>query len=160
MRPKVLIDLDVLTRVVWNKKEEAAEFLSRVKRGEYTCAFPLFLIIYILRNWKYKKLVDRMVSEIDETATEFLRTSVAKKLITEKTKMPLRIFIKRGSRALGINRQDFTLVTFASIFQAEYLVTYNRVHLKGRQEEISKYLTKYNLNAPEIVFPSELLSPF
>lgn len=156
MRPKVLIDLDVITTKVWDRRQDTIEFLDKVKRGEYMCTFPLFLIVHILRKWAYKKLVDKIIREIDEVTTEFLRSSVVEEAVERKTGMPSRVFIKKGFRKLDINKQDFTLVVFASVYEIDFLVTYNKTHLLQRQEDVEKFLRKFNLKSPKIISPNEL----
>jgi len=48
------------------------------------------------------------------------------------------------------------LVIIASIFDADYLVTFNRKHLKNNEVKINNVLQKYELRTIKIVLPDEI----
>jgi len=56
----------------------------------------------------------------------------------------------------NIKEEDIVLIIFASIFSLDYLVTFNRKHLKNNQKEINEVLKKNGLEAIKIVLPDEI----
>ena len=56
----------------------------------------------------------------------------------------------------GIKREDAALVLVASLFSFDYLVTFNRMHLKNKKEESNKILKEWKLPTIQILGPEEL----
>lgn len=60
-KKKLLIDLDVVTVSIWDKKgknvELAVEFTDRVKNREFYVITPFFLL-ELVSKWKYSQLKD------------------------------------------------------------------------------------------------------
>ena len=151
---KVLIDLDVITTAIWDRNKESLEFLSYAEQGKYTISTPLFLLFHILRNWKYKKLADRIFKEFDKITDIFLQESKINKELEQKTGLTLRLLIRKASKELDINPQDATIVLYASLSLVDEIITYNRKHMKNKEKEIGEFLKKYNLHVPKIALPN------
>ena len=56
----------------------------------------------------------------------------------------------------NIKEEDIVLVIFTSIFNLDYLVTFNRKHLKNKEETINQVLKKYEINTIKIALPNEI----
>lgn len=56
----------------------------------------------------------------------------------------------------GVKEEDIVLVVIASVFDIDFLVTYNKKHLKDKQQEINGVLKKYDLRTIRIVSPEKL----
>jgi len=56
----------------------------------------------------------------------------------------------------NIKDEDALLALITSIFDLDYLVTFNRKHLKGKEKEINEILRQYELRAIRIVYPDEI----
>ena len=61
IKKKIIIDLDVVTVSIWNKKgqqvEVANKFIGRVKNLEFHVTTPFFLL-ELVSKWKYSQLKD------------------------------------------------------------------------------------------------------
>ena len=56
----------------------------------------------------------------------------------------------------GVKEEDAILVIVSSIFDVEYLVTFNRKHLKSKENAINQVLGKNGLKTIKVSEPSEL----
>ena len=57
---------------------------------------------------------------------------------------------------MGVKEEDVVLVVISSIFDIDYLVTFNRKHLKSKEKEINEVLRKNGIKCIKIILPSEL----
>jgi len=153
MIKKILIDLDVVTVAFWDKKDEAIEFLNRIKSGEFMLYIP-FIILDLLAKWKHESLRKRIVHFYEVYSDEVITV----KSYVEKIKE-----IKLDDKQLSIEflshkikEEDIVLIIFTSIFSLDYLVTFNRKHLKGKEPIINEVLKKYGIKPIRIVLPSEI----
>ena len=55
----------------------------------------------------------------------------------------------------GVKDEDALLILAASIFEADYLVTFNRIHLKNKKEAINEVLNKNGIKTIKIIGPEE-----
>jgi predicted nucleic acid-binding protein len=152
---KVLIDLNVYIAAEWDKKKEAIEFLGKVRK--YNVIPPVLILFYILRNWKYRKLVDKIFNVIDKVTTTYVGTAQTNLKSIQLVNLPLRIFVRRISKSVGIPLDDARLIAYAALNEAEFLVTYDKKHLKNKEKEIADFLKKYNLLPLKIILPNEEL---
>jgi len=152
---KVLIDLNVYIAAEWDKKKEAIEFLGKVRK--YNVITPVLILFYILRNWKYRKLVDKIFNVIDKVTTTYVGTAQTNLKSIQLVNLPLRIFVRRISKTVGIPLDDARLIAYAALNEAEFLVTYDKKHLKNKEREIADFLKKYNLLPLKIILPNEEL---
>lgn len=152
MTPKILIDLDVFTKAVWDKKEGANEFLDAV-RSEFSVVTPVAILFYIIRNWRYKKLVDRIFNKMDKLTTFYVGVAQTNLKSVRLTNLPLRILTRRLSRSAQISEEDAGIAVYATINEADFLATYNRRHLKRNEHAIKEFFKNYNLRAPDILVP-------
>jgi uncharacterized membrane protein len=64
--------------------------------------------------------------------------------------------IIQSLRKSGVKEEDALLVLFASIFDSDCLVTFNRKHLKSKWKIINEVLRSYGIRAIKIVLPYEI----
>lgn len=110
---KVLIDLNVYIAAEWDKKKEAIEFLGKVRK--YNVITPVLILFYILRNWKYRKLVDKIFNVIDKVTTTYVGTAKTNLRSIQLVNLPLRIFVRRISKTVGIPLDDARLIAYAAL---------------------------------------------
>ena len=56
----------------------------------------------------------------------------------------------------GVKEEDAVLVFAASAFHLDYLITYNRVHLRGKETEINEILNLNKMKAIKIAAPTSI----
>ena len=157
IKQKIIIDLDVVTVALWNKKGNqlniADKFIGRVKQKEFNIINPFFLIELVLK-WKYEELrenikefylnySDKILSDTD------ISEQAAKKILDPNDIIPHIIKI-------GIKDEDALLVFVSSLFELDYLVTFNRKHLRNNVKKINEVLKRFGLNEIKIVLPDEI----
>ncbi len=150
--------MDVLTIAEWDKKEEPLILLEKCEKGIYKVVFPLFLVFYIIRSWKYEKLSDRIVRRLDKITQEFLRESEIDRKLKEKIRFGLRFFTRKVSKELFIGKQDAAVLIYASISGVDYLVTYDKTDFQNKEQKISTLLKGFGLHVPKMVTPDKLIS--
>ncbi len=156
MKEKVLVDLDVVTVAKWDNSQNGnlgRKFLLRVENGDFIMITP-YILLDLLITWKHstisnaiKKFYELYSSEIIPVKKLDEKFSEAKINRNELTADMIKHTIKD---------EDTILVIIASLFAVNYLVTFNRKHLKNKEEEINNVLQKFKLKAIRIVLPNEL----
>ena len=156
-KKKIIIDLDVITVSIWDKEGEQVEiakkFVERVKSQEFHVVNPFFLIERVLK-WKY----DALKEEIKEFYVNYSNKLLSDTEINNQTNIkkiaPNEILPE--IMKIGIKDEDAFLAFVGSLFNIEYLVTFNRKHLKNNTQKINTVLRRYNLNEIKIVLPDEI----
>ena len=157
MKKKVIIDLDIITVGIWDKKGEnpklATKFINRVKNKEFYVTTPFFLL-ELVSKWRYSRLKDYIedfyIKFTDEMlSNEDLDNKIDSMNIDDK-KILHELVIN------GVKDEDSLLVLVASIFDADYLITFNRVHLKNKKQTINEVLGKNGLKSIRIAGPEEV----
>ena len=156
-KKKILIDLDVITVAIWDKKgtqvEIAKKFINKVEAREFYIISPFFLIELALK-WKYKELSE----DIKEFYVRYSDKFVSDIEFKEKSK-ELNVNAEGIIRLLedyDIKQEDSVLVLVTSIFNLDYLITFNRKHLKNKKEIINMVLMENGLRAIKIIGPDEI----
>ncbi|MEK6984426.1 MAG: hypothetical protein AABX33_07670 [Nanoarchaeota archaeon] len=153
IKKKILSDLDIVTVAFWDKKDEAIKFLNRIKSAEFVLYTP-FIILNLLTKWKHESLRNKIINFYEVYSDKIITI----KSYDEKIK-EIKLDDKKLSNELlshQIKEEDIVLVIFASIFNLDYLVTFNRKHLKDKEQTINEVLKKYGVNTIRIVLPSEI----
>ncbi|MBI3035492.1 hypothetical protein HYY71_04155 [Candidatus Woesearchaeota archaeon] len=157
MKKKIIVDLDVVTVALWDSRgkntELARNFLARVERKEFYLGTP-FLIIEIVLKWKHEKLKNN-IKEFFVKNSEKLITDTEIKEKCDELNVDYELILNKLENA-GIKREDAALVLVASLFSFECLVTFNRIHLKNKEEEANKILKEWKLPTILILGPEEL----
>ena len=152
MKKKIIVDLDVVTLAVWDKKDEA-KLIEKIKSGVFDMAVP-YIILEHLSKWSYRKLA----IEISSFYEKYSYKIVTAQNILEKTK---EMNLDYGTLLMqlidiGVKEEDVILVIIASIFDMDHLITFNRKHLKNNEKEINEVLRKNGIKTIKIALPSEL----
>ena len=133
MKKKIIIDLDVVTVALWDSRgkniELARNFLTRVERKEFYLGTP-FLIIEIVLKWKHEKLKNS-IKEFFVKNSDRLITDTEIKEKCDEFNVNYELILNKLENA-GIKREDAALVLVASLFSFDYLITFNRIHLKKK----------------------------
>lgn len=150
-KKKILVDLDVVTVSIWDK--EGLDFISRIEIGEFEVYTPYALLDLVLR-WNYKGLVEEIRKFYELYSDKIITARMLESRIEELgvDNKSLNKDLVRG----GVKNEDAILTVITSIFGIDYLVTYNRKHLKNREDMINNLLSKYRLKTIKIALPSEL----
>lgn len=157
MKEKIIIDLDIVTVSIWDKKGEnpklAEKFIDRVKNKKFYVLTPFFLL-ELVSKWKYSQLKDY----IEDFYIKFTDKMLSNEDLDEKIDS-MSIDDKKILNELknnGVKGEDSLLVLVASIFGADYLITFNRVHLKNKKKIINEVLIKNGLRSIKIAGPEEV----
>ena len=157
MKKKIIIDLDVVTVSIWDKKGQnvrlAVKMVERIKSKEFYVMTPYFML-ELVSKWRYSQLkdyiedfylkfTDKMLSNEDLDERIDSMNIDDKKIITEL-------------KNIGIKGEDSLLVLVASIFGVDYLITFNKIHLKSKKEVINEVLRKNGLRTIKIAGPEEV----
>ena len=153
MKKKIMIDLDVVTTAIWDKKKESLEFLARVKKGEFMVYTP-FAILDTLSSWEHESLKDSIKEFYEIYSTRIIS---AEEYVSESSK--INIDGKKVADELaksGVKEEDALLVVVSSVLGLDAIVTYNRRHLHNNKTLISEILRRHKLNEISILLPSGL----
>ncbi|MEK6984431.1 MAG: hypothetical protein AABX33_07695 [Nanoarchaeota archaeon] len=154
---KIIIDLDVVTVSIWDKKGKnvrlAVNFINRVKNKDFYVLTPFFLL-ELVSKWKYSQLKDYIedfyLKFTDEMlSNEDLDLKIDSMLVDDKK-------IITELRNQGIKGEDSLLALVASIFEVDYLITFNRIHLRDKKETINEVLKENGLRTIKIAGPEEV----
>lgn len=152
MKKKIIVDLDVVTIAKWdkgNQAENARKFIAKVQQKEYYVITPITLI-QLVKKWKHDKLVGKIGSFYLNFSDEFVeRIEIIEDIIIKGIN-----FEKLFNEILekGIKEEDVTLILVSSLKNAE-LMTFNKIHLKNKEEEINGVLSKFGLGTIQIISP-------
>ena len=152
-KKKILTDLDVVTVAFWDKKEMAIKFLERIKSEEFVLYTP-FIITDLVAKWKHERLRSEILSFYETYSDEVITTKAYLEKIEE-----IKLDDKQLSRDLlhhTVKEEDTILVIFTSIFNLDYLVTFNRKHLRNKERMINGVLKKHGIKPIKIVLPGEI----
>lgn len=157
VKKKILIDLDIITVAEWDSKGEnvqiARKFITRVENKEFYVITPFFLL-ELISKWKYSELKDH----IEDFYLKFTDKMLSNEDLDEKIDSG-NIDDEKIINELknnNIKGEDSLLVLVSSIFDAEHLITFNKIHLKNKKEEINEVLKKNGLKTISIIGPEEI----
>lgn len=150
---RILIDLDVVTVAIWDKKEDAIEFINRIASGEFILYTP-FILLDLVGKWKHQKLREQILNFYDNNSDVIITTKSYEEKIIK-----IKVDDKKLTKELlssSIKEEDVLLIIFTSIFDLDYLVTFNRKHLLGKAKIINEVLKKYGIKTIKIVSPKDV----
>jgi predicted nucleic acid-binding protein len=155
MKPLIVIDLDVVTVNLWkgSQAQEAEKFIEKVENRHFDVIVP-YTLIELAKKWQYIELKEKVIMFYKKNATEINAADVEKKL--KSFRINDKEFVI-NLVAHGIKEEDVALVMITSLFKADYLVTFNRKHLRNKEREICEVLNNFNLPKIKIRTPQELL---
>ena len=150
-KKKIILDLDVATLAFWDKKDEA-KLIERIKNNEIMMITP-YIILEHLAKWNHKKLSEEITIFYEKYSSEII---TAQNLLNKMENLEVEYeellaeLVKEG-----VKEEDVILVIICSVFEVDYLVTFNRKHLKNKEKGINGVLKKNGLKSIEIKLPSE-----
>lgn len=113
-----------------------------------------FFLLELVSKWKYDQLKDFIEEFYLKFTNEMLSNEDLDKRIDLIGVDDEKIITELISR--GIKGEDALLVLTTSIFDVDYLVTFNRIHLKSKKNEINEVLKKHGAKAIRIAGPEEV----
>ena len=156
IKKKIIVDLDVTTVAKWDKGKNGdlgRKFIIRVEKGEFEMLTP-YIILDLISEWKHTKLVKEIKEFYDIYSQDIISViNLEDKIIKLNAD---RKALTSDLKSYDIKDEDIILVIIASIFEVDYLVTFNRKHLKNNEVKISNVLQKYGLKTIKIVSPDEI----
>lgn len=154
---KIIVDLDIVTVANWDKKGEPArlaqKFINRIENNEFQVVTP-FIMIELLTRWKYSELVSTIQQFYLTNTTGFITNEDFDKKLESLKINDEKILAEL--KASNVKGEDTVLVLITSLFEIDYLVTFNRKHLRGKKELINEVLTTNGVKTIEIVGPEEI----
>ena len=153
-KKKVLIDLDIVTVNLLDRKGEnkkiASDFVKKIGKKYFLVITP-FSLLETVAKWKYNALKDDIEEFYIKNSDQILSNKdVDKKMVELKIN---DIKILENLEKNGVKGEDALLILITSIFGIDYLVTFNRKHLRNKEADINKILKEEGLNAIKIIGP-------
>ena len=113
-----------------------------------------YIILDLISEWKHAKLVKEIKEFYDIYSQDIISViNLEDKIIKLNVD---RKALTSDLKSYDIKDEDIILVIIASIFEVDYLVTFNRRHLKNNEVKISNVLQKYKLRTIKIALPDEI----
>ncbi|MBI2661177.1 hypothetical protein HYX09_02805 [Candidatus Woesearchaeota archaeon] len=157
MRKKIIIDLDVVTIAIWNKSgaqfDMANKFVKRIKNKEFYVVSPHFVIERVL-EWEFESLKEKIKEYYLNNSNKLLSDTEISSKMQHRNADPNVIL--PALITSGVKDEDALLALVASLFDLDYLVTFNRKHLRNNVDKINAILRRYGLNDIKIVLPNEI----
>ena len=157
IKKKIIVDLDVVTVSIWDKKGEnvrlAVEFIDRVKQKEFEVITPFYLLEHLIK-WKYVTLKEKIEEFYLKNSDSLLTNEDVDERIDSLEIDDEKILLELQSN--NVKEEDAFIALITSIFKLDYLVTFNRRHLKNKKNQINEVLKKHGLAAIKIVGPEEV----
>jgi hypothetical protein len=122
-----------------------------VKQKKFECLTPLPLVERIAA-WKDTELKEEMF-EFYVRHTEILKTSKTHEKAESMNIKEEKVLVELEKN--GIKSEDALLVLVTSLFKIDYLVSFNKKHLKNKEKIINKILKENRLPEIKIINPYE-----
>lgn len=110
----------------------------------------------ILKSWEYVELMRRVRGWYAKNAKSIISSEEALRELTAKIGLSEETLIEKLASEAEMKREDAFLVLIGMGGGAEYIVTWNKAHLRDKREKIEEIGTKLGLRVPKIVFPTEI----
>ncbi|MBS3096385.1 hypothetical protein J4480_03000 [Candidatus Woesearchaeota archaeon] len=156
MKQKIIIDLDVVTVGKWDKGEfgdVARRLIKRVGNKEFELITPFYLIEHLVK-WDNIQLKEKIENFYLKESTKLLSNEDVDIKIEELGVDDKRLLNELKNH--NIKEEDAFIVLFTAIFDLDYLITFNRVHLRNNKETINEVIKKNGLKSIKIVGPEEV----
>ncbi|MBI2541355.1 hypothetical protein HYV80_01465 [Candidatus Woesearchaeota archaeon] len=155
IKRKIIIDLDVVTVGKWDKSKDgnnSRKLMARATKREFYIITPT-LLIELVKKWKHEKLKAEIEEFYLKNSDEFAeRLQIIEEIASRGIDFE-ELF--RRITNIGIKEEDIVLILLSSLRNA-LLVTFNRVHLKNKEEEINEMLSEYSLKTVQITSPEQI----
>lgn len=151
----MIIDLDVVTVGKWDKsdyRDHSRRFMNRVEKKEFYIITPT-LILDLVRKWNHEKLkIDIEEFYLKNSDESIDRLQIIEEIVTKGIDFE-ELFNRFVD--IEIKEEDITLVLVSSLKDAT-LVTFNKIHLKNKEDKINEILSEYSLKTIEIASPEQI----
>ncbi len=156
MKKKVLVDIDVVTVAKWDKGKNAdsgRSLISRIEKGEFHMITP-YIVLDLVNKWKNEPLKKQITEFYEIYSSEIL----ALKEIVDRAGNENKDYdgMINGLVEIGVKEEDAVLVFVSSIYKSDFLVTYNRIHLRNKEKEINLLLKKNKMKVIRIAVPNDV----
>jgi len=155
-KKKIIVDLDVVTVAKWDKSKNGdlgRNFLLRVTHKEFAMLTPFYLLGH-LDKWEHITLKEQIEDFYLKNSVVLLTNEDVDAKIDNMGIDDERILLELQSN--HIKEEDAFIVLVASLFEIDYLVTFNRIHLRNKEKQINEVLKKNGLKTIGIVGPEEV----
>lgn len=153
---KIIVDLDIITVAKWDKSVEgtvARRFTNRIKKGEFHVSTP-YVIFDLINEWKHTSLVKNIKEFYELYSSDIISVeNLEEKIIQSNLN---RKALVSDLKSFVIKEEDVILAIICSLFNLDFLVTFNRKHLKNKEAEINEVLHRYKLKKICIALPNEI----
>ena len=156
MKKKILVDLDVVTVGKWdkgNKGDMARKLMNRIEYKEFELVTPSYMLEHLIK-WHNVSLKEKIHVFYLKESTKLLSNEDVDIKIEELEIDDKALLTELRNK--DVKEEDAFIVMVASIFDLDYLITFNRVHLKNKKEIINEVLNKNGLKTIQIVGPEEV----
>lgn len=155
MKEKISIDLDVITVGIWKKIDKrkilSEDLMKRIENKEFQI-ITVSPMLNLVKKWRNKKLAGEIKDFYSRNSDFFIdEAELFEKLKNKK------IDVSKLLNELSIHNikdEDVILIIACAVEQAK-LITFNRKHLKNKQDKIKEVLKKYGLKI-DILYPNEI----
>ena len=155
IKRKIIIDLVVVTVGKWDKGDYgniSRKFMIKVSKGTFYLITPT-LLLELVKKWHHEKLKVQIEEFYSKNSNETIeRLQIIKDIISKGIDFE-EIFGKFID--IGIKEEDITLILASSLRDA-LLITFNKTHLKNKEEEINGILSEYSLKTIKIISPEQI----
>jgi len=164
-KPKVALDIDVVTIEVWKEKKdprksEVNKFFRFIDKNKKKFDFIVTPnIIKQIETWKDKKLVGRISNFYKRLAKKYDPKEEIKNF-EKLRRTKIEEFAKKFANEVKIKLEDSLTILIYSLLGTKYFITLNKKHLRNKYAAIKTAAWKYGIETPEIMLPSEFTSFF
>ena len=155
IKQKVIIDLDVVTVGKWDKGingDNSRKFMMRLSNKEFYLVTPTLLLEQV-RKWNHKNLKVQIEDFYLKNSDELIeKIQIIEEIVSKGIDFE-EVFSKFLD--LGIKEEDITLI-FVSSLRDALLITFNKTHLKNKEEEINGILLEFGLRNIKITSPERI----
>ena len=148
IKKRIIIDLDVITVGKWDRGKNgdlARSLISKVECREFHVVTPFYLIEHLV-HWKHIELKEK-VEDFYLKNSSLLVTNEDVDIKVDELEFDDKILLN-DLKGTGVKEEDAFIVMVASIFELDCLITFNRVHLKGKKYIINEVLSAVQVNIP------------
>jgi len=155
IKKKVIVDLDVVTVGKWDKGkngDDSRKFMDGVANKEFYLTTPT-LLIELVRKWNHQKLKSQIEEFYLKNSDELIeRIQIIGEIVSKG--IDFEEIFNRFAK-IEIKEEDIALI-FVSSLRNSILVTFNKIHLKNKEEEINEILLEYGLKPIRITSPGQI----
>ena len=155
IKKKIIVDLDVVTVGKWDKGkygDSSRKFMNGIANKEFYLTTPT-LLLELVRKWKHENLKIHIEEFYLKNSDELIERIQIIEEITAKGIDFEEIFNRFVE--IEIKEEDITLILVSSLKDCS-LVTFNKIHLKNKEEEINEILSGYSLRTIKIISPEQI----